>query len=413
MPFVPPEQFERRLGRTLKLRIGANESAFGPSPKAVAAIREGATRVAWYCDPEGFVLREALARHHGVKIENIGLGTGADDILGLSVRSFADAGDPVVMSHGGYATFAFHVAGFGARFVHAPYRDFRNDAEALGAAARASQARLVYLANPGNPTGSWLSADEQMRLIDGLPKGAILVLDEAYSDFAPRGSLPELDPEDPRVIRVRTFSKAHGMAGMRVGYAIAPAAVIATFDKNPPPFRREPLAQEAALASLGDQDFIRERRAQGRGRPRGVSRHRRAAAASHAAVLDQISSPSTWARAPARAPLWRSSSRRNRRSCACRAWRRSTGSCASRSGRTRSARASAKRSSAFCRSFRAEAARVMPPPTRRQDMAETERFKTLTEAEQTQEQKKLVQAIIAGPRKAMRGGPFQAFLRSP
>ncbi len=174
------------------------------------------------------------------------------------MRSFADAGDPVVMSHGGYATFAFHVAGFGARFVHAPYRDFKNDAEALGAAARESQARLVYLANPDNPTGSWLSADEQMRLIDGLPKGAILVLDEAYSDFAPRGSLPELDPEDPRVIRVRTFSKAHGMAGMRVGYAIAPAAVIATFDKIRHHFGVSRLAQEAALASLGDQDFIRD-----------------------------------------------------------------------------------------------------------------------------------------------------------
>jgi len=258
VPFVPPEQFERRLGHTLKLRIGANESAFGPSPKAVAAIREGATRVAWYCDPEGFVLREALARHHGVRIENIGLGTGADDILGLSVRAFVDAGEPVVMSHGGYATFAFHVAGFGGRFVHAPYRGDRNDAEALAAAARESNARLVYLANPDNPTGSWLSADEQMRLIEGLPTGAILVLDEAYSDFAPRGTLPALDPEDPRVIRVRTFSKAHGMAGMRVGYAIAPAEVIATFDKIRHHFGVSRLAQEAALASLGDQPFIRD-----------------------------------------------------------------------------------------------------------------------------------------------------------
>jgi len=258
VPFVPPEQFERRLGHTLKLRIGANESAFGPSPKAIAAIALGSPRIAWYCDPEGFVLREALAKHHGVKLANIGLGTGADDILGLSVRSFADAGDPVVMSHGGYATFAFHVAGFGARFVHAPYRDFKNDAEALGQAARESDARLVYLSNPDNPTGSWLSADEQMRLIAGLPKHCILVLDEAYSDFAPAGSLPELDPEDPRVIRVRTFSKAHGMAGMRVGYAIAPAEVIATFDKIRHHFGVSRLSQEAALASLGDQNFIRD-----------------------------------------------------------------------------------------------------------------------------------------------------------
>lgn len=256
VPFVPPERFERRLGHELKLRIGANESAFGPSPKAIAAINAGARRVNWYCDPEGFVLREALARHHGVARENIGLGIGADDLLGLAVRALVDAGDPVVMSHGAYPTFAFHVAGFGGRFVHAPYRQDRNDAEALGAAVRTSGSRLVYLSNPDNPTGSWLSADEQMRLIGGLPAGAVLVLDEAYSDFAPPGTLPELDPEDPRVIRIRTFSKAHGMAGMRVGYAIAPAELIAAFDKIRHHFGVSRLSQEAALASLGDTEFI-------------------------------------------------------------------------------------------------------------------------------------------------------------
>ena len=127
VPFVPPEAFERQLGRPIAVRIGANESAFGPSPKAVAAIREGATRVNWYCDPEGYVLREALARHHGVARDQIGLGIGADDLLGLVVRAVIDPGDPVVMSHGAYPTFAFHVNGFGGRFVTPPYRSFRND----------------------------------------------------------------------------------------------------------------------------------------------------------------------------------------------------------------------------------------------------------------------------------------------
>jgi histidinol-phosphate aminotransferase len=194
VPFVPPEALERRIGRGLKLRIGANESAFGPSPKAVAAIRAGAERVNWYCDPEGYVLREALARHHGVARDQIGLGIGIDDLLGLIVRAFVDPGDPVVMSHGAYPTFAFHVTGFGGRFVHAPYRGDRNDAEALAAAARASGSRIVYLANPDNPTGSWLTADEQLGLVAGLPAGALLVLDEAYSDFAPAGGLPQIDP---------------------------------------------------------------------------------------------------------------------------------------------------------------------------------------------------------------------------
>lgn len=256
VPFVPPEALERRVGRPIKIRIGANESAFGPSPKAVAAINAGARHINWYCDPEGFELREALARHHRVGRDNIGLGVGADDILSLAVRAVIDPGDPVVMSHGAYPTFAFHVNGYGGRFVTPPYRDFRNDAAALGAAAAAQGARMVYLSNPDNPTGSWIAADEQLAILKQLPSGAVLVLDEAYSDFAPPGALPEIDPEDERVIRVRTFSKAHGMAGARVGYAIASKAIIASFDKVRHHFGVSRLSQEAALASLGDQAFI-------------------------------------------------------------------------------------------------------------------------------------------------------------
>ena len=256
VPFVPPEALERQLGRAIKIRIGANESAFGPSPRAIAAINEGAPRISWYCDPEGFALREALAKHHSVARENIGLGAGADDLLGLTVRAVIDAGDPVVMSRGAYPTFAFHVNGFGGKFVTPPYRDFRNDAAALADAAAESKARLVYLSNPDNPTGSWLNAAEQMAIVAKLPPGAVFVLDEAYSDFAPAGSLPALDPEDPRIIRIRTFSKAHGMAGARVGYAIGCKDLIASFDKIRHHFGVARLSQEAALASLGDQEFI-------------------------------------------------------------------------------------------------------------------------------------------------------------
>ncbi len=258
VPFVPPEALERASGHRVTLRVGANESAFGPSPKARAAIATGAGRVNWYCDPDGYVLREALARHHGVARANIALGAGADDILGLIVRAIIDPGDLVVMSAGAYPTFAFHVRGFGGRFVTPPYRSDRNDPAALSAAAIEHKARLVYLSNPDNPTGSWLSAGEQIALVERLPAGAVLVLDEAYSDFAPADSLPAMAPDDPRVIRVRTFSKAHGMAGMRIGYAIAAAETIAVFDRIRHHFGVNRLAQEAALASLDDQAFIAE-----------------------------------------------------------------------------------------------------------------------------------------------------------
>jgi histidinol-phosphate aminotransferase len=256
VPFVPPEAFEREMGAALRLRIGANESNFGPSPKAVAAMSAASAHANWYCDPEGHVLREALARRHDCRRDNIALGAGADALLGLTVRSFIDVGEPVVMSTGGYATFAFHVNGFGGKLVTVPYRGDRNDPVALAAAARECSARLVYLANPDNPSGSWLDAATQLKLLADLPKGCILVLDEAYADFTRPGILPECDPEDTRLIRVRTFSKAHGMAGARIGYAIAPAEVVRAFDKIRNHFGVNRVAQEGALASLGDPGFI-------------------------------------------------------------------------------------------------------------------------------------------------------------
>jgi histidinol-phosphate aminotransferase len=258
VPFVAPEALERRIGKPLRVRVGANESAFGPSPNAVEAMARAAARVNWYNDPEAFELRSAIAEKHGVALGNVVLGAGIDDLLGLIVRAFVDRGDPVVMSQGAYPTFAFHVNGFAGRLATPPYRDFRNDAEALGEAARREGARLVYLSNPDNPTGSWLAAAAQIRLIEALPPGCLLVLDEAYSDFAPAEAIPALDPEDPRVIRLRTFSKAHGMAGARIGYAIAPLDTIQAFDKIRHHFGVNRVAQEGALASLGDSGFIAE-----------------------------------------------------------------------------------------------------------------------------------------------------------
>jgi histidinol-phosphate aminotransferase len=256
VPFVPPEALERRTGAPLRLRVGANESAFGPSPKALAAMREAAQRINWYCDPEGFVLREALAQRHNVARDNVVLGAGIDDLLGLIVRAFCDPGDRVVMSHGAYPTFAFHVNGFGAKLATTPYRADANDPDALARMARRRRARLVYLANPDNPTGSWLAASDQRSLIERLPPGSLLVLDEAYSEFAPAEALPALDVEDLRVIRLRTFSKAHGMAGARIGYALAPAETVKSLDKIRHHFGVNRIAQEGALASLADRDFI-------------------------------------------------------------------------------------------------------------------------------------------------------------
>ena len=305
VPFVPPEAFERRLGAPIKIRIGANESAFGPSPKAIAAINAGAPRISWYCDPEGYELREALAKHHGVARENIGLGIGADDVLCLCVRSVIDPGDPVVMSHGAYPTFAFHVNGYGGKFVTPPYRDFKNDAQALADAAAKSRSAHGLSLQSRQSDRLMAPAEEQMAIVAKLAPGAVLVLDEAYSDFAPPDSMPMLDPEDERVIRVRTFSKAHGMAGARVGYAIASKAIIASFDKIRHHFGVTRLSQEAALASLGDQAFIADVVRQVERRPARLRRARRKPRPHARCPRPRISSPSIWAMATAPARPWR------------------------------------------------------------------------------------------------------------
>ncbi len=255
-PFVGPEALERRRGRDFRLRLGANESAFGISPKAKAALAAELDSVSWYCDPEHFDLRTRLAGQLGVAVGNIVIGEGIDGLLGLIVRAFADPGAVVVTSAGAYPTFNYHVIGYGARLEFVPYgADHRNDPEALVETARRMEARLLYRANPDNPTGTFLPAAEVEALLRRLPENCLFVLDEAYAEFAPPGDLPAIDAEDPRLIRLRTFSKAHGMAGLRLGCGIAARTVVAGFDKIRLHFGVGRLSQVAALASLDDPDF--------------------------------------------------------------------------------------------------------------------------------------------------------------
>lgn len=256
VPFVGPEAQERRRGRPFRARIGANESVFGPSPRAVAAMRAAAAEVWMYGDPENHDLKAALAARHGVAPENVVVGTGIDGLLGDSARLFVEPGVPVVTSAGAYPTFNYHVAGYGGRLVTVPYRDDREDPEALLAAARRERARLIFMANPDNPMGSWWDAATLDAMIARLPDHAVLLLDEAYADFAPPGTVPPIDVLDPRVLRLRTFSKAHGLAGLRIGYAIGEAGLIQSFDKIRHHFGVNRIAQVAALASLGDPEHL-------------------------------------------------------------------------------------------------------------------------------------------------------------
>lgn len=250
------------MGASFIARLGANESVFGPSPKALAAIAEAASGAWMYGDPEVHDLRHALAAHHAIAPDNIIVGEGIDGLLGYLVRLLIEAEDTVVTSDGAYPTFNYHVAGFGGVLHKVPYAGDHEDPEALIAKAIATDAKLIYFANPDNPMGSWHSASVVQRMIDALPEGCVLALDEAYADTAPEGAIPPLDIAHPRLIRFRTFSKAYGLAGMRVGYGIAGADFITNFAKIRNHFGMGRVAQAGALAALGDQAYLAQTIAQ-------------------------------------------------------------------------------------------------------------------------------------------------------
>ncbi|TBW33692.1 pyridoxal phosphate-dependent aminotransferase [Siculibacillus lacustris] len=258
VPFVAAEAMERARGAPFRARIGANESVFGPSPKAVAAMRAAADDVWLYGDPEVFELKAAIAAAHGVTPDHVVVGEGIDALLGQTVRLFVEAGTPVVTSQGGYPTFDYHVAGHGGSFVRVPYVDDREDLDGLIAAADRSGAPLAYFANPDNPMATWWEAAAVEAAVARLPAGTLLILDEAYGEFAPAGVLPRIDPDDPRVLRFRTFSKAHGMAGLRVAYGIGAPEVTRAFDKIRNHFGIGRIAQAGALAALGDGVWLAE-----------------------------------------------------------------------------------------------------------------------------------------------------------
>lgn len=256
VPFVGPEAQERALGRAFRARLGANESLFGPSPRAIEAMARAAAEAWMYGDPEVHDLRAAIAVHNGVTPANVVVGEGIDGLLGYLVRLLVGAGDAVVTSAGAYPTFNFHVAGYGGVLHRVPYREDREDPVALAAKAAEVGAKLVYFANPDNPMGTWHDAATVARLVEAMPEGTVLLLDEAYADLAPAGTVPEIAADDPRVIRMRTFSKGYGLAGLRVGYAIGAAPLIQGFDKVRNHFGMGRVAQAGALAALADQAWL-------------------------------------------------------------------------------------------------------------------------------------------------------------
>ena len=256
VPFVGPETQERDRGAAFSARLGANESVFGPSPRAVEAMRAAAAEIWQYADPTCHDLREALAAHYNIPSASVLVGEGIDGILGNLVRLLIAQGDAVVTSNGAYPTFNYHVAGVGGALHKVDYAGDHEDLGALLSRAREVGAKLIYVANPDNPMGSWHRGRDIEAALDNMPEGALLVLDEAYVELGPKEAAPKIAPDDPRVLRLRTFSKAYGMAGARIGYGIGAPDLIKAFDKIRNHFGVNRVAQAGAVAALEDRAWL-------------------------------------------------------------------------------------------------------------------------------------------------------------
>lgn len=255
-PFIGPERLMREGGLRELVRLGANESAFGPSSRAVAAMSGELERLSWYGDPDSYALREALAARHGCSIEQVLVACGIDDLMGLVVRAFVEIGGVAICAHGTYPTFAYHVAGYGGRLETAAYTaGGEPDLEALSALAQRVRASVVYLANPDNPSGTFIPGERITAFYESLPAETLLLLDEAYADFAEPDLLPEPRFED-RLVRTRTFSKAYGLAGARIGYALTTPRNAERFERIRLQYGVNRNAQIGALAALGDEAHL-------------------------------------------------------------------------------------------------------------------------------------------------------------
>ncbi|MES1982162.1 MAG: histidinol-phosphate transaminase [Pseudomonadota bacterium] len=257
-PGKPIAELERELGISGIVKLASNENPLGASPLATAAMHEALKTIALYPDGNGFELKAALAQRYGIGHEGILLGNGSNDMLELAARAFLAPGDRAVYSAHAFAVYPLAVQAVGATGISVPAVEYGHDLPAMLEAAVQQQAKLVFIANPNNPTGTFLSGVQLLQFLRALPPQILVVLDEAYNEYLPEelryDSVSWLQ-EFPNLIISRTFSKAYGLAGLRVGYALAHEQVADMINRVRQPFNVNSVAQAAAVAALQDQAF--------------------------------------------------------------------------------------------------------------------------------------------------------------
>ena len=259
-PGKPVEELERELGIHDAIKLASNENPLAPSDRVQQAVIAALSHLNRYPDGSGFYLRQAIAKKHGFTPDQIMLGNGSNDLIELIVRAFMRPGDEAVVPHPSFVVYPMIVQAVGGIRVMVMLRDYRLDLEAM-ARAITPHTKIVFIANPNNPTATMVTADEVEHFMARVPERTIVVFDEAYIEFAQGPDFPETLSyvrQGRKVIVLRTFSKAASLAGLRVGYSVGDADAIALMNRIRQPFNVNSLGQAAALAALDDDTHVVE-----------------------------------------------------------------------------------------------------------------------------------------------------------
>ncbi|PKH64178.1 histidinol-phosphate transaminase [Psychrobacter sp. 4Dc] len=257
----PIEELTREYGVSDVVKLASNENPMGCSPRVTLAVTEQLGQLSRYPDGNGYYLKQALADFNDVNANQITLGNGSDDLLDILARSFVGADDAIVYSQYAFVVYPMLAKMQGATGIEVPAQRFGHNLKAMSQAVQDNpNTKIVFIANPNNPTGTQLEQKELRQFVASVPSSVLVVLDEAYIEYSPESNNRALLDEFDNVIIVRTFSKAYGLAGLRVGYALSSVAVADLLNRIRQPFNVSRVGLAAAAAALADQDFIEKTR---------------------------------------------------------------------------------------------------------------------------------------------------------
>ena len=258
IPGKPIEEVERELGISDICKLASNENPYGPSPKALEACREGLHGLELYPDANCFYLKSALTEFYDVDKERLVIGNGSNELITVAIRTLVSRGDEVIIPQYAFFVYWMQAVVAGASIVKVQEEDWRVDVDAI-IHAITPRTRLICVANPNNPTGTWIGVDELLRLLDAVRPDIAVLLDEAYFEYVEEADYPngfEIQASYPNLIVTRTYSKMYGLAGMRVGYALAHPDLVEYFNRVRDPFNVNLVAQRAAIAALTDAEHV-------------------------------------------------------------------------------------------------------------------------------------------------------------